>query len=107
MALAESMHGDLRHTNVTVQLANPGYIQTRMQDDNPHSKPFIMSPEKAAQEVFDQMNTETFHKAFPFGFSLLFRFSRFLCRRGSMNGSSSAVSLTSIKDARWHWAHTA
>ena len=24
------------------------------------------------------MNTETFHKAFPFGFSLLFRFSRFL-----------------------------
>jgi short-subunit dehydrogenase len=78
MALAESMHGDLRHTNVRVQLANPGYIQTRMQDDNPHAKPFIMSPEQAAQEVFEQMNTETFHKAFPFGFSLLFRFSRLL-----------------------------
>jgi short-subunit dehydrogenase len=78
MSLAESMHGDLRHTNVLVQLANPGYIETRMQDDNPYSKPFIMSPEKAAQEVFDQMNTDRFHKAFPFGFSLLFRFSRFL-----------------------------
>jgi short-subunit dehydrogenase len=37
MALAESIHGDLRHTNVTVQLANPGYIDTRMQTDNPHS----------------------------------------------------------------------
>jgi short-subunit dehydrogenase len=39
MALAESMHGDLRHTNVTVQLANPGYIDTRMQDDNPTPSP--------------------------------------------------------------------
>lgn len=78
MALAESMHGDLRHTNIRVQLANPGYIQTRMQDDNPHAKPFIMSPETAAQEVFEQMNTDLFHKAFPFGFGLLFRLSRFL-----------------------------
>lgn len=78
MALAESMHGDLRDTNVLVQLANPGYIATRMQDDNPHSKPFMMIPDQAAQHVFEQMNTDTFHKAFPFGFSLLFRFSRFL-----------------------------
>ncbi|KPQ16898.1 MAG: putative short-chain dehydrogenase [Rhodobacteraceae bacterium HLUCCO18] len=78
MALAESMHGDLRDTGVTVQLANPGYIDTRMQDDNPHSKPFMMSPETAAREVFDQMSGDSFHKAFPFGFSLLFRFSRFL-----------------------------
>lgn len=81
MALAESMHGDLRHSNICVQLANPGYIQTRMQDDNPHAKPFIMSPEKAAQEVFEQMNTDFFHKAFPFGFGLLFRLSRFLPTR--------------------------
>lgn len=78
MALAESMHGDLRHSNICVQLSNPGYIATRMQDDNPYSKPFIMSPEEAAGHVFDQMNTDTFHKAFPFGFGLLFRISRFL-----------------------------
>lgn len=78
MALAESMHGDLKDTSVNVQLANPGYIETRMQDDNPHSKPFMMSPEMAAREVFEQMNTDAFHKAFPFGFSLLFRLSRFL-----------------------------
>lgn len=78
MALAESIHGDLRHTNVLVQLANPGYIDTRMQTDNPHSKPFMMSPDAAAQEVFDQMNTDTFHRAFPFAFGLLFRLSRFL-----------------------------
>lgn len=78
MALAESMHGDLRHTNVDVQLCNPGYIKTRMQDDNPHSKPFIMEPDEAARKIFDHMNTDGFHYAFPWGFSLIFRLSRFL-----------------------------
>jgi len=78
MSLAESMHGDLRHSNVKVQLVNPGYIETRMQDDNPHDKPFMMSPEAAAQEVFEHMGTDGFHKAFPWGFSLLFRLSRLL-----------------------------
>jgi short-subunit dehydrogenase len=65
MALAESIHGDLRHTNVMVQLANPGYIDTRMQTDNPHSKPFMMSPDEAAQEVFDQMNGDSVPQGFP------------------------------------------
>jgi short-subunit dehydrogenase len=78
MSLAESMHGDLKDTSLCVQLVNPGYIETRMQDDNPHDKPFMMSPEAAAREVFDHMNTDGFHKAFPWGFSLLFRVSRFL-----------------------------
>ncbi|MEJ6390259.1 SDR family NAD(P)-dependent oxidoreductase [Gymnodinialimonas ulvae] len=78
MSLAESMHGDLKGTGVDVQLVNPGYIETRMQDDNPYSKPFIMTPDAAAQEVFEHMTTDNFHKAFPFGFSLLFRASRFM-----------------------------
>jgi short-subunit dehydrogenase len=65
MALAESIHGDLRHTNVTVQLANPGYIDTRMQTDNPHSKPMMMSPDEAAQEVFDQMNGDSVSQGVP------------------------------------------
>lgn len=78
MSLAESMHGDLKGTGVDVQLVNPGYIETRMQDGNPHSKPFMMTPEAAAQEVFEHMTTDTFHKAFPFGFSLLFRLSRLM-----------------------------
>lgn len=78
MSLAESIHGDLKGTDICVQLANPGYIDTQMQDDNPHAKPFIMTPEKAAQEVFDHMNSDGFHKAFPWGFGLLFRVSRFM-----------------------------
>lgn len=78
MALAESMHGDLRKTNVEVQLVNPGFIKTRLTDQNDFKMPFIMEPEAAAQEVFEHMNTDDFQKAFPFGFSLVFRLSRFL-----------------------------
>jgi short-subunit dehydrogenase len=78
MALAESMHGDLRKTGVEVQLANPGFIKTRLTDQNDFDMPFIMEPEAAAQEVFEHMNTDHFHKAFPLGFGLVFRLSRFL-----------------------------
>ena len=78
MSLAEALHGDLRDTGITVQLSNPGYIDTKMQDDNPHSKPMMMSPEDAAQAMFDHMNTDGFHHAFPSPLAGLFRFSRFL-----------------------------
>lgn len=78
MALAESMHGDLRHTNVEVQLVNPGFIKTRLTEQNDFNMPFIMEPEDAAQSVFEHMNTDDFQKDFPWGFSLVFRLSRFL-----------------------------
>ncbi|WP_224816297.1 SDR family oxidoreductase [Hasllibacter sp. MH4015] len=78
MALAESMHGDLKATGVEVQIANPGFIKTRLTEQNDFDMPFIMEPDAAAQEVFEHMNDDSFHKAFPFGFGLVFRLSRFL-----------------------------
>ena len=78
MALAESMQADLRGSPVRVQLVNPGFIKTRLTDKNDFSMPFIMSPEDAAQEVFEHMNTETFKKSFPLIFSWVFRLSQFL-----------------------------
>jgi len=77
MALAESMHADLRTTGVDVQVANPGFIRTRLTDKNDFEMPFIMEPEAAAQAMFDHMNSDGFKKSFPWLFSLLFRFSQF------------------------------
>jgi len=77
MYLAEGMYGELRGTGVDVQLANPGFIKTRLTDKNDFSMPFIMTPEQAAQEIFDHMQGDGFKKSFPWGFSLLFRFSQF------------------------------
>ncbi|MFK7877480.1 MAG: SDR family NAD(P)-dependent oxidoreductase [Paracoccaceae bacterium] len=78
MSLAESMYADLRKTGVDVQLANPGFIRTRLTAKNNFNMPFIMEPEVAAQEIFELMNSDSFKKSFPLGFSLLFRAAQFL-----------------------------
>jgi NADP-dependent 3-hydroxy acid dehydrogenase YdfG len=79
MALAESMHCDLRRTGVRVQLANPGFIKTRLTDKNEFKMPFLMTPEQAAQEMFELMcDDDAFARHFPTLFSLVFRLSRFL-----------------------------
>lgn len=78
MSLAECMYADLRKTGVRVQVVNPGFIKTQLTDKNDFKMPFIMEPEDAAREMFKQMNTDSFKKSFPFGFSLVFRGSQFL-----------------------------
>ena len=78
MSLAESMQADLRNTPIEVQLINPGFIRTRLTDKNDFHMPFIMSPEAAAREVFEHMNTDRFKTSFPLLFSWVFRLSQFM-----------------------------
>lgn len=79
MALAESMQADLWRTGVRVQLANPGFIKTRLTDKNDFRMPFLMTPEAAAQEMFELMcDVSRFARHFPRLFSYVFRLSRFL-----------------------------
>lgn len=79
MALGESLYADLRCTGVRVQLANPGFIRTRLTDKNDFKMPFLMEPDDAAQEVFELMcDTGRFKKNFPRVFSWLFRLSQFM-----------------------------
>jgi NADP-dependent 3-hydroxy acid dehydrogenase YdfG len=79
MSLAESLYADLRKTGVRVQVANPGFIRTRLTDKNEFSMPFLMEPDQAAQEMFELMNDEgTFKRSFPRVFSWLFRLSQFM-----------------------------
>ncbi len=79
MALAESLHADLWRTGVRVQLANPGFIKTRLTEKNDFRMPFLMTPEQAAQEMFELMCDEgAFERNFPRMFSWVFRLSRFL-----------------------------
>ena len=78
MHLAESMHCDLRGSGVDVQLANPGFIRTRLTDKNDFTMPFLMEPAQAADEMLTLMRSTRFQRAFPWLFSLLFRGSNFL-----------------------------
>ncbi|MEX0282356.1 MAG: SDR family NAD(P)-dependent oxidoreductase [Arenibacterium sp.] len=78
LALAESMYADLRKTGVQVQIANPGFIRTRLTDKNDFTMPFIMEPDDAAQVMFEHMNTNRFKLSFPRPFSWVFRLSTLL-----------------------------
>ncbi|MFN3825279.1 MAG: SDR family NAD(P)-dependent oxidoreductase [Pseudorhodobacter sp.] len=78
MALAESLYADLRGSGVDVQVANPGFIRTRLTEKNDFNMPFIMDPDPAAREMFEHMQTDHFKKSFPMLFSWLFRLSQFL-----------------------------
>lgn len=78
MHLAESMYADLRRSGIRVQLANPGFIRTRLTDKNDFRMPFLMEPEDAARHVFELMNSDQFKRNFPTLFSWVFRLSQFL-----------------------------
>ena len=77
MALAESLYADLCRTGIQVQVANPGFIKTRLTEKNTFHMPFLMSPEEAADHMFKHMQSPRFKRSFPTLFSLLFRFSQF------------------------------
>ncbi len=78
MSLAESMHCDLHHTGVDVQLANPGFIRTRLTDKNDFKMPFLMEPDAAARAMLKHMESDRFAVDFPWMFSTVFRLSRLL-----------------------------
>lgn len=78
MALAECLYADLRGTGIKVQVANPGFIRTRLTQKNSFSMPFLMEPEVAASHMMAFMQGNTFKKSFPTVFSWLFRLSQFL-----------------------------
>ncbi len=78
MALAESMQADLRGSGIVVQVANPGFIRTRLTDKNSFTMPFLMEPAEAADHMFRHTQTNRFKVSFPTVFSWLFRLSQFL-----------------------------
>ena len=78
MSLAECMRCDLQASGVTVQLANPGFIRTRLTEKNDFAMPAMMEPDEAAQRMFEMMQTDRFKANFPTAFSWIFRLGQFL-----------------------------
>ncbi|WP_163848463.1 SDR family NAD(P)-dependent oxidoreductase [Pseudooceanicola aestuarii] len=76
--LAENMLTDLRGTGVEVQLANPGFIRTRLTDKNDFNMPQIQQPEEAAADVLRLIDGHGWVRNFPRPFAWVFTLGRFL-----------------------------
>ncbi|MDT8857346.1 SDR family NAD(P)-dependent oxidoreductase [Paracoccaceae bacterium Fryx2] len=78
MVLAETLYADLRGSGIRVQLANPGFIRTRLTDKNDFTMPQIMEPATAAAHMLRLMDSERFSSSFPVPFAWLFRVAQIL-----------------------------
>lgn len=78
MHLAENLRADLRCTGVTVQLVNPGFIDTRLTRKNSFRMPQIMSPDAAAAQVMRAIRLGRFSTSFPAPFAWAFTLGRHL-----------------------------
>lgn len=78
VSLAESLRCDLDGSGVEVQLANPGFIRTRLTDKNAFNMPQIMEPEAAALAMFEHMGRGRFSRSFPVPFAWVFRLSQLM-----------------------------
>jgi hypothetical protein len=51
-----------------VQVANPGFIKTRLTDKNDFKMPFLMEPEDAAEDMIRADALDRFKISFPWAF---------------------------------------
>lgn len=78
MHLGETLRADLRGTGVQVQLANPGFIDTRLTQKNGFDMPQLMTPEGAADHVLRAMQSGRFSTSFPRPFAWVFTLGQYL-----------------------------
>ena len=79
--LTESLHLELKKLGVKVQLVNPGFVKTRLTDQNNFKMPFLISPQKAAEIIAKDMSKNKFEIHFPWQMSWSFKVIRKLPSR--------------------------
>ncbi len=76
--LCEGIQPELKRANIDISVINPGFVQTRLTAKNSFAMPFIISPQKAADEIFNGLTAKKFEIHFPKKFTYILKFLRIL-----------------------------
>jgi len=78
--MAECLKIELDRVGVRVSLICPGFVETPAQDDNTFPKPFIVTPETAANRIVRGLKGNSFEITFPKRFTFVLKMLRWLPR---------------------------
>lgn len=76
--LAESLRIDLAEHHIEVQLVSPGFVKTRLTDQNEFEMPCRISPEKAAEYTVKGLKSRRFDIHYPKQFTFFMKALRLL-----------------------------
>jgi short-subunit dehydrogenase len=63
--LAMSLYLELKKYDIKVQLINPGFVKTRLTDQNNFKMPLMITAKKAAQIIIKELPSNKFEIFFP------------------------------------------
>lgn len=76
--LAESFRLDADRMGITIQLVNPGFVETPATDENPFDMPFLLKVDDAAKRMANGIETGRFEVTFPKRFTYMLKVLRLL-----------------------------
>ncbi len=76
--MAEALRFDTDRMGITLQVVNPGFVETPATDDNPFEMPFVLKVDDAARRMADGLESKRFEVTFPKRFTYQLKFLRLL-----------------------------
>ena len=76
--MAEALRFDTDRMGITLQVVNPGFVETPATDENPFEMPFLLKVDDAARRMADGIEKKSFEVTFPKRFTYQLKLLRLL-----------------------------
>ena len=76
--LCEGIYPELKREGIDLSVINPGFVKTRLTDQNKFQMPFLISSHEAANLIFAGLEKKYFEIHFPKKFTLILKFLKIL-----------------------------